>query len=93
MPLGGYGSSAGPHLWLFDRLQRNREQEPRADRLERLYPGLTLAAGPPPAWMGFRPLRVSQMQRVFLFLAGAAPEADAAGQSLAAWVRPKLGLG
>jgi hypothetical protein len=33
------------------------------------------------------------MQRVFLFLAGAAPEADAAGQSLAAWVRPKLGLG
>lgn len=32
------------------------------------------------------------MQHVYHFLAGAAPEADAAIQRLAAWVRPKLGL-
>jgi monoterpene epsilon-lactone hydrolase len=34
-----------------------------------------------------------EMQHVFRFLAGAAPEADAAIRRLAAWVRPKLGLG
>jgi hypothetical protein len=33
------------------------------------------------------------MQHVFQFLAGTAPEADAAIRRLAAWVRPKLGLG
>jgi monoterpene epsilon-lactone hydrolase len=33
-----------------------------------------------------------QMQHVYHFLAGAAPEADAAIKRLAAWVRPKLGL-
>ena len=33
-----------------------------------------------------------EMQHVFQFLAGAAPEADQAIQQLAAWVRPKLGL-
>jgi acetyl esterase/lipase len=36
---------------------------------------------------------VSEMQHVFQFLAGTAPEADAAIQRLADWVRPKLGLG
>ncbi len=34
-----------------------------------------------------------EMQHVFHFLAGVAPEADAAIAQLAAWVRPKLGLG
>lgn len=33
------------------------------------------------------------MQHVYHFLAGNAPEADEAIQKLAAWVRPKLGLG
>ncbi|TXL72958.1 alpha/beta hydrolase [Vineibacter terrae] len=33
------------------------------------------------------------MQHVYHFLAGAAPEADDAIERLAAWVRPKLGLG
>ncbi|HEX2889393.1 alpha/beta hydrolase [Vineibacter terrae] len=33
------------------------------------------------------------MQHVYQFLAGAAPEADDAIERLAAWVRPKLGLG
>ncbi|MBN9560619.1 MAG: alpha/beta hydrolase [Alphaproteobacteria bacterium] len=33
-----------------------------------------------------------EMQHVFHFLAGVAPEADQAIQQLAAWVRPKLGL-
>jgi monoterpene epsilon-lactone hydrolase len=33
-----------------------------------------------------------EMQHVFHFLAGRAPEADAAIAELAAWVRPKLGL-
>jgi acetyl esterase/lipase len=32
------------------------------------------------------------MQHVYHFLAGTAPEADAAIGRLAAWVRPKLGL-
>ncbi|MGH7030076.1 MAG: alpha/beta hydrolase [Stellaceae bacterium] len=35
---------------------------------------------------------VPQMQHVFQFLAGTAPEADAAIRRLAQWVRPKLGL-
>lgn len=35
---------------------------------------------------------VPEMQHVFQFLAGAAPEADAAIARLAHWVRPKLGL-
>jgi len=35
---------------------------------------------------------VPEMQHVFQFLAGAAPEADAAIGRLARWVRPKLGL-
>jgi len=34
-----------------------------------------------------------EMQHVYQFLAGAAPEADAAIARLARWVRPKLGLG
>jgi epsilon-lactone hydrolase len=34
-----------------------------------------------------------EMQHVFHFLAGTAPEADEAIGKLAAWVRPKLGLG
>jgi epsilon-lactone hydrolase len=34
-----------------------------------------------------------EMQHVFHFLAGVAPEADKAIGELAAWVRPKLGLG
>jgi len=34
-----------------------------------------------------------EMQHVFQFLAGVAPEADEAIRQLAAWVRPKLGLG
>jgi epsilon-lactone hydrolase len=34
-----------------------------------------------------------EMQHVFHFLAGTAPEADEAIGQLAAWVRPKLGLG
>ena len=34
-----------------------------------------------------------EMQHVFHFLAGTAPEADQAIGQLAAWVRPKLGLG
>jgi len=34
-----------------------------------------------------------EMQHVFHFLAGAAPEADEAIRKLAAWVRPRLGLG
>ena len=33
-----------------------------------------------------------EMQHVFHFLAGVAPEADDAIRKLAAWVRPKLGL-
>lgn len=33
-----------------------------------------------------------EMQHVFQFLAGVAPEADDAIQKIAAWVRPKLGL-
>ncbi|HEY5302403.1 MAG TPA: esterase, partial [Acetobacteraceae bacterium] len=33
-----------------------------------------------------------EMQHVFQFLAGHAPEADKAIRDLAAWVRPKLGL-
>jgi acetyl esterase/lipase len=33
-----------------------------------------------------------EMQHVFHLLAGVAPEADDAIRSLAAWVRPKLGL-
>jgi acetyl esterase/lipase len=33
-----------------------------------------------------------EMQHVFHFLAGVAPEADEAIGRLAAWVRPKLGL-
>jgi epsilon-lactone hydrolase len=36
---------------------------------------------------------VPQMQHVFQFLAGVAPEADAAIARLAAWVRPHLALG
>ena len=36
---------------------------------------------------------VPEMQHVFQFLAGTAPEADAAMQRLSGWVRPKLGLG
>jgi len=36
---------------------------------------------------------VPEMQHVFQFLAGTAPEADAAIRRLAHWVRPKLGLG
>jgi acetyl esterase/lipase len=36
---------------------------------------------------------VPEMQHVFQFLAGNAPEADAAIARLAQWVRPKLGLG
>jgi acetyl esterase/lipase len=38
---------------------------------------------------------VPEMQHVFQFLAGTAPEADAAIRRLAdwVWVRPKLGLG
>jgi monoterpene epsilon-lactone hydrolase len=35
---------------------------------------------------------VPEMQHVFQFLAGAAPEGDAAISRLASWVRPKLGL-
>jgi epsilon-lactone hydrolase len=35
---------------------------------------------------------VPEMQHVFHFLAGTAPEADKAIQDLAAWVKPKLGL-
>ena len=34
-----------------------------------------------------------EMQHVFHLLAGVAPEADDAIRKLAAWVRPKLGLG
>jgi acetyl esterase/lipase len=34
-----------------------------------------------------------EMQHVFQFLAGVAPEADKAIRDVAAWVRPKLGLG
>jgi acetyl esterase/lipase len=34
-----------------------------------------------------------EMQHVFHLLAGVAPEADAAIGQLAAWVRPRLGLG
>ncbi|MEA2774611.1 MAG: epsilon-lactone hydrolase [Acetobacteraceae bacterium] len=34
-----------------------------------------------------------EMQHVFQFLAGVAPEADEAIRQLAAWVRPKLGMG
>lgn len=33
-----------------------------------------------------------EMQHVFQFMAGTAPEADAAVQQMAEWVRPKLGL-
>ena len=36
---------------------------------------------------------VPEMQHVFQFLAGTAPEADGAIRHLADWVRPKLGLG
>jgi acetyl esterase/lipase len=36
---------------------------------------------------------VPEMQHVFQFLAGVAPEADAAIAKLANWVRPRLGLG
>jgi len=36
---------------------------------------------------------VPEMQHVFQFLAGTAPEADSAIRRLADWVRPKLGLG
>ena len=36
---------------------------------------------------------VPEMPHVFQFLAGTAPEADAAIRRLADWVRPKLGLG
>ena len=36
---------------------------------------------------------VPEMQHVFQFLAGTAPEADAAIRRLADWVRPRLGLG
>ena len=36
---------------------------------------------------------VPEMQHVFQFLAGTAPEADAAIRRLGDWVRPKLGLG
>ncbi|HJU16321.1 MAG TPA: alpha/beta hydrolase [Stellaceae bacterium] len=36
---------------------------------------------------------VPEMQHVFHFLAGTAPEADQAIRRLALWVRPKLGLG
>ena len=36
---------------------------------------------------------VPEMQHVFQFLAGTAPEADDAIKKLAHWVRPKLGLG
>ncbi len=35
---------------------------------------------------------VPEMQHVFQFMAGKAPEADEAIQKLAAWVKPKLGL-
>jgi acetyl esterase/lipase len=35
---------------------------------------------------------VPEMQHIFQFLAGTAPEADAAIRRLADWVRPKLGL-
>ena len=34
-----------------------------------------------------------EMQHVFHILAGTAPAADEAIEQLAAWVRPKLGLG
>jgi len=34
-----------------------------------------------------------EMQHVFQFMAGTAPEADDAIEKMAAWVRPKLGLG
>jgi acetyl esterase/lipase len=36
---------------------------------------------------------VPEMQHVFQFLAGTAPEGDAAIRRLADWARPKLGLG
>jgi acetyl esterase/lipase len=36
---------------------------------------------------------VPEIQHVFQFLAGTAPEADDAIRRLADWVRPKLGLG
>jgi acetyl esterase/lipase len=36
---------------------------------------------------------VPEMQHVFQFLAGTAPEADAAIQRLSGWVQPKLRLG
>ena len=36
---------------------------------------------------------VPEMQHVFQFLAGTAPDSDAAIRRLADWVRPKLGLG
>jgi epsilon-lactone hydrolase len=36
---------------------------------------------------------VPEMQHVFHFMAGAAPEADEAIARLARWVRPRLGLG
>jgi acetyl esterase/lipase len=36
---------------------------------------------------------VPEMQQVFQFLVGTAPEGDAAIHRLAHWVRPKLGLG
>jgi epsilon-lactone hydrolase len=35
---------------------------------------------------------VPEMQHVFQFLAGTAPQGDAAIRRLADWVRPKLGL-
>jgi len=35
---------------------------------------------------------VPEMQHVFQFLAGTAPEGDAAIRRLADWVRPKVGL-
>jgi epsilon-lactone hydrolase len=35
---------------------------------------------------------VPEMQNVFQFLAGTAPEGDAAIRRLADWVRPRLGL-
>ncbi|MCZ6892852.1 MAG: alpha/beta hydrolase, partial [Gammaproteobacteria bacterium] len=33
-----------------------------------------------------------EMQHVFQFMAGKAPEADDAVQKMAAWVKPQLGL-
>jgi len=54
----------------------------------RQFHGLALAAG-----VDCTLEETPGMQHVFHFLAGVAPEADAAIARAAAWVRPKLGLG